>query len=161
MRQIATSSNRLADRIRVSFRAIPSIKSISSVNDALKYLVLATVCSTFGLIRGANWLDSFSPSISLVPSPFSFSASALHLASSSRLHVVSLKFEAIVQLKRTHDKANVNERRRTRCAPFGDASSEMFIKRRRDVFENDGFKKSTKHAFTFTKTLRWWKDREI
>lgn len=55
-----------------------------------------------------------------------------------------------MQLKRTHDKANVNERRWTRCAPFGDAFSEMFIKRRQDISESvTGYK----HTFTFTKTL--------
>lgn len=90
MRQIATSSARLADRIRSSFRAIPSIKSISPVNDALKYLVLAAV---YSVSSGKRWIPrpSFSPPISLPPR-FSLSV-ALHLASSSRLHVVSVKFE--------------------------------------------------------------------
>lgn len=92
MRQIATSFARLADRIRSSFRAIPSIKSISPVNDALKYLVLAAVCSVSSEKR-AGWIPrrSFSPPISLPP--FLPLSVALHLASSSRLHVVSVKFE--------------------------------------------------------------------
>jgi len=122
-RKIVTLTRNLVDRIRFSFQTIPSIKSISLVNDALKLSrSRGRLLYPSGLIREVRLdfsllsLSSFSQGI------------VLHLILSSRLHVPGKREIRKSQFKRTI-KWTITNAVDSRCA-VKDAPLEMFIKRR-------------------------------